>query len=101
MIACMKCSFVPLSGQRVRTNSLLRSGRCDSRRATCEASTASKTTNALIHHSCDMYSPCCVSRGLVVYRACARDRRANRLVPAGLYAIARDREDGCDHEQPG
>ncbi len=34
-------------------NSLLRSGRCDSRRGTCEASTASKTTNALIHHSCE------------------------------------------------
>jgi hypothetical protein len=43
-------------------NSLLRSGRCDSRRATCEASTASKTTNALIHHSCDMDALCCVAR---------------------------------------
>ena len=48
--------------RRVRTNSLLRSGRCDSRRGTCEASTASKTTNALIHHSCESCAPCCVAR---------------------------------------
>jgi hypothetical protein len=61
MVACIRCSFVPRSGQVARTNSLLRSGRCDSRRATCEASTASKTTNAPNHHSCDMHPPCCVA----------------------------------------
>ena len=42
-------------------NSLLRRGRYDSRRATYEASTASKTTNALIHRSCEMCAPCCVA----------------------------------------
>jgi hypothetical protein len=30
-------------------------------KSSCKASTASKTTNALIHHSCDMCSLCCVS----------------------------------------
>ena len=38
---------------------------------------------------------------LVVYRSCARARRAKWLVSGGLNAIARDREDGRDHEQPG
>jgi hypothetical protein len=43
-------------------SSLLRSGRWDSRRGTCEASTASKTTNALVHHSCDADARCCVGQ---------------------------------------
>ena len=89
----------PIKDREFGSNSVLRRGRCDSRRATCEASTASKTTNALIHHSCDMRPPCCVlSTGLVRCRTFVGARRAKRLVPGGLYAITRDREDGCDYE---
>jgi len=53
---------------------LLRSGRCNSRRGTCEASTASKTTNALIHLSCDPDPPCCVSLSPVMPTAPQPDR---------------------------
>src|SRR5688572_1902077 len=48
--------------RRARSNSLLRSGRCDSRRGMCEASTTSKDNQARIHHSCDTSAPCCVVR---------------------------------------
>jgi hypothetical protein len=34
-------------------------------------------------------------------RSVVRALRSKRLVTGGLYAIACDREDGCDHKQPG
>jgi hypothetical protein len=74
-------------------NSLLRSGRCDSRRATCKASTASKTTNALIHHSCEVDALCCVAKTSIGDHERVVGRPASRrpLLERRLIACGRGR----------